>query len=186
MARRPSLSMLILQTAERAARRNCSSEMPTAASILPPNRLIISTYSGMTLEAPCSTMGNPGRRCSISSRISNLRGGGSSPGFTLNLKAPWDVPMEMAKESTPVCSTNSSTSRQFLPASKNLARPPRPPPPPPRHRRRLRRRRRGNSRRHRPKAGKHWGWVGAGSADTGAGEILGPHLTPLPGSIVPI
>ena len=70
MARRPSLSMLILQTAERAALLNCSSEMPTAASIRPPNRLIRSTYSGMTVEAPCSTMGNPDRRRSISSRMS--------------------------------------------------------------------------------------------------------------------
>ena len=36
MARRPSLSILILQTAEAAARRSCSSGMPTASFNLPP------------------------------------------------------------------------------------------------------------------------------------------------------
>ena len=38
--------MLILQTAEVAARRSCSSGMPTASSSLPPYLLIISTYFG--------------------------------------------------------------------------------------------------------------------------------------------
>jgi hypothetical protein len=79
ITRRPSESMLILQTALLAARRSCSSGMPTASSILPPYLLIMSTYSGTTEEAPCSTMGKPGMRFSISSRMSK-RSGGTRPG----------------------------------------------------------------------------------------------------------
>jgi hypothetical protein len=59
-------------------------------------------------------MGKPGNLLSISSKISNLSGGTLSPGFSLNLYAPCDVPMDMARESTPVFSTNSSTSSGFV------------------------------------------------------------------------
>ncbi|CAN3977343.1 Cell division protein ZapA, partial [Dysosmobacter welbionis] len=45
MARRRSESMLILHTALRAALRSCSSGMPTASGILPPNSLTIRTNS---------------------------------------------------------------------------------------------------------------------------------------------
>ena len=36
--------------------------------------------------------------------------GGCSPGLSLNLWAPWEVPIEIARLSAPVFSTNSSTS----------------------------------------------------------------------------
>ena len=45
IARRESESMLILQTADLAALRNCSSGIPIAASSLPPYLLIVSTSS---------------------------------------------------------------------------------------------------------------------------------------------
>ncbi len=83
---------------------------PTAPSIFPPYLFIRSTYSCSTEEAPWRTMGNPGIRRSTSSRMSKRRGGADSPGFTLNLNAPCEVPMEMARLSTPVFFTKSSTS----------------------------------------------------------------------------
>ena len=62
MARRRSESMLILHTAMDEALRSMSSGTPMAPGICPPNSLTIATYSCMTEEAPCSTMGKPGRR----------------------------------------------------------------------------------------------------------------------------
>ena len=78
---------------------------------------MVRTYSWGTDDEPCSTMGKPGMRFSISSRMSKRRGGGTSTPSALrvhcsglNLLAPCDVPMEMASESTPVFFTKSSTS----------------------------------------------------------------------------
>jgi len=52
IARRRSESMLILQTAMEAALRSISSGIPIASGILPPLALMISTYLGITEEAP--------------------------------------------------------------------------------------------------------------------------------------
>ena len=92
-----------------------------ASGILPPWELMMSTYSWVTLLAPCKTIGNPGRRLLTSSRISNLSGGGTkTPSLFLvhcsglNLYAPWEVPMAIAKLSTPVLLTKSSTCSGFV------------------------------------------------------------------------
>ena len=47
-----------------------SSGIPMASESLPPLLLMISTYLGITEDAPCRTIGKFGRRFSISSRIS--------------------------------------------------------------------------------------------------------------------
>ena len=121
MARRPSLSMLILHTADFAAVLSCSSGMPTLSASLPPYSLIIFTYCCGTEDEPWRTIGNPGIFLSISSRMSNLSGGGTRmPSAFLvhcsgvNLYAPWLVPMEMARESTPVLAEKSWTSSGFV------------------------------------------------------------------------
>ena len=98
--------MLILHTAIRAAWRSWSSGTPMASFRAPPLALMSSTYLGVTEDAPWRTMGKPGRRLETSSRMSK-RSWGLVPG--LNLKAPWLVPMAMARLSTPVARTNSST-----------------------------------------------------------------------------
>ena len=69
----------------------------------PPNSLHIFTNSGITVEAPCSTIGVFGILVFTSFKISNLNF--ASP---LNLYAPWLVPIAIAKESHPVLLTNSS------------------------------------------------------------------------------
>ena len=116
IAKRPSESMLILHTAEVAALRNCSSGIPTASFNAPPYLLIIATLSCGTEDDPWRTIGNPGIRLSISSRMSKRNGGGTRIPSALrvhcsglNLFAPWEVPMEIANESTPVFFTKSST-----------------------------------------------------------------------------
>ncbi len=121
IARRPSESMLILHTADLAARRSCSSGMPIASLSLPPWLLMIVTYSCGTDDDPCSTIGNPGICFSICSRMSNRSGGGSSSPASLrvhcsgvNLLAPCDVPIDIASESTPVRVTNSITSSGWV------------------------------------------------------------------------
>ena len=108
--------MLILHTAEVAALRNCSSGIPTASFNAPPYLLIIATLSCGTEDDPWRTIGNPGIRLSISSRMSKRNGGGTRIPSALrvhcsglNLFAPWEVPMEIANESTPVFFTKSST-----------------------------------------------------------------------------
>ena len=62
----------------------------------------ISTNSGITVEAPCNTIGVFGIFSFTCFKISNLNF--ASP---LNLYAPWLVPIAIAKESQPVFSTNS-------------------------------------------------------------------------------
>ena len=106
-----SESILILHTARFAASLNCSSGIPIASGIAPPYSLTILTYSCGTLDAPCKTIGNPGRRLDTSSRISSLNLG-FCPG--LNLYAPCDVPIAIARESTPVLVTKSKTSSGFV------------------------------------------------------------------------
>ena len=54
--------------------------------------------------------GEPGILFSTCSNMSKRRVGGGSPGLTLNLYAPCEVPIEMARLSTPVFFTKSSTS----------------------------------------------------------------------------
>ena len=71
-ARRKSLSMLILHTAIVAAFLNISSGTPCAPGSAPPYELTIFTKSCGTEDAPCNTIGNPGKRLETSSRISNL------------------------------------------------------------------------------------------------------------------
>ncbi len=118
IARRESESMLILQTALFAALRSCSSGIPTAAFNAPPYLLIVSTSSCGTDDEPWSTIGNPGSSFSIAARTSNANGGGTRRpvcGSTVhcsgvNLKAPCEVPIEIANESQPVLVTKSTTS----------------------------------------------------------------------------
>ena len=62
IAKRPSLSMLILHTELLAALRSCSSGIPTESFSFPPYLLIFFTYSCGTEEDPCRTIGNPGSR----------------------------------------------------------------------------------------------------------------------------
>ena len=69
----------------------------------------ISTNSGITVEAPCNTIGVFGIFSLIFAKISNLNF--ASP---LNLYAPWLVPIAIAKESHPVLSTNSFASSGFV------------------------------------------------------------------------
>ena len=69
----------------------------------PPYLLHISTNSGITVDAPCNTIGVLGILSLISFKMSNLNF--ASP---LNLYAPWLVPIAIAKESHPVLLTNSS------------------------------------------------------------------------------
>ena len=118
IARRESESMLILQTALLAALRSCSSGIPTAALSAPPNLLIVSTSSWGTEDEPWRTMGKPGSCSSIAARTSNARGGGTRRPVCgssvhcsgVNLKAPCEVPIEIASESQPVFVTKSTTS----------------------------------------------------------------------------
>ena len=70
--------------------------------MLPPLLLHSSTNSGITVEAPCKTIGVFGISSFTLCKISNLNF--ASP---LNLYAPWLVPIAMASESHPVLSTNS-------------------------------------------------------------------------------
>ena len=121
IARRPSESTLILQTADAAAFLSCSSGIPTLSASFPPYWLMIFTYSCGTEDDPWRTIGNPGILLSISSRISKRSGGGTrTPSAFLvhcaavNLYAPWLVPMEIASESTPVRFEKSSTSSGFV------------------------------------------------------------------------
>ena len=79
-----------------------SSGTPFAPGMFPPYLLHISTNSGITVEAPCSTIGVFGINSLTFAKISNLNL--ASP---LNLYAPWLVPIAIAKESQPVLSTNS-------------------------------------------------------------------------------
>ena len=76
---------------------------PWAPGMSPPYSLHLATNSGRTEEAPCKTIGKLGRRSPTFLRRSKSRYG--SP---LNLYAPWEVPIAIAKESTPVSSTNSA------------------------------------------------------------------------------
>ena len=107
----PSVSTFILATADLAAFLNSESGIPIASLTSPPNSFIIVVYCWGTADEPCNTIGNPGILLSISSNISSLNLG-SSPG--LNLWAPWEVPIAIANESTPVFVTNSSTSSGFV------------------------------------------------------------------------
>ena len=100
----PSESIFILHTADLEASLNCSSGIPIASSIFPPYWFIIATSLGSTDDEPCRTIGNPGIFSSISLSISSLIFG-SIPG--LNLKAPCDVPIDIARLSTPVLLTKS-------------------------------------------------------------------------------
>ena len=70
IARRRSVSMLILQTPDWLARRSISSGTPWAPLIFPPNSLHLATNSGRTVEAPWSTRGKFGSRRVIVSRRS--------------------------------------------------------------------------------------------------------------------
>ena len=97
-----SVSTLILDTPEILAVCNISSGTPFVPGISPPYLLHVSTSSGITVDAPCSTIGVFGILSFISFKISNLNL--ASP---LNLYAPWLVPIAIAKESQPVLSTNS-------------------------------------------------------------------------------
>ena len=121
IARRPSESMLILQTADFAALRSCSSGIPTESGIFPPYCSIIFTYSTGTDEEPWRTIGNPGSFFSMASRTSNASGGGirTPSGVRLhcagvNLQRPCEVPMEIARESQPVLEVKSITSSGFV------------------------------------------------------------------------
>ena len=67
---------MILQTADFAALRSCSSGIPTESDNFPPYFSISFTYSTGTEDDPCRTIGYPGSFFSISSRISNASGGG--------------------------------------------------------------------------------------------------------------
>ena len=75
-------STLILQTAILAASRSISSGMPIASGICPPYWLTICTNSGITEDAPWSTIGKPGRRFATSCRMSR-RSFGFWPGLNL-------------------------------------------------------------------------------------------------------
>ena len=122
IAKRKSESMLILQTANLAACLSCCSGTPTASTNLPPFSLMILTYSWLTEDEPCKTIGNPGSLLLTSSKMSNLNGGGNKIPVSgslvhcsgLNLYAPWLVPIAIANESQPVLRTNSSTSSGFV------------------------------------------------------------------------
>ncbi|OAV63663.1 hypothetical protein Barb6_03622 [Bacteroidales bacterium Barb6] len=95
IARRLSESILILQTAEAAALRSCSSGIPIASFRAPPYLLMVATSSCGTDDAPCSTIGKPGIFLSTSSRMSKRKGGGTKLPFAsrvhcagVNLLAP--------------------------------------------------------------------------------------------------
>ena len=85
IARRPSLSILILQTADPAALLNWSSDMP-AVFHFPPYLFISSTISCGTDEAPCKTIGNGIRLRTL--REYRTAEEGLFASATLNLKAP--------------------------------------------------------------------------------------------------
>ena len=118
IARRESESMLILQTALSEALRSCSSGIPTAAFKAPPYLLIVSTSSCGTDDEPWSTIGKPGSCSSIAANTSNAYAGGRRRPVSgsrvhcsgVNLKAPCEVPIEIASESQPVFVTKSTTS----------------------------------------------------------------------------
>ena len=121
IAKRPSESMLIFDTADFAAFLSCSSGIPTESDSFPPYFSTSLTYSIGTEEEPCNTIGNPGNSFSISSRMSNASGGGTKIPSALrvhcsglNLQRPWLVPIEIASESTPVFETKSLTSSGFV------------------------------------------------------------------------
>ena len=101
--------MFILQTAIEDAFLNISTGTPLAPAIFPPNSLHVATAFWSTADAPWRTIGKPGNLLWISSSISNLNL--ASP---LNLKAPWEVPIAIANESTPVLSTNSTASAGWV------------------------------------------------------------------------
>ena len=112
---------MILQTADLAAFLSCSSGIPTESGIFPPYCSIIFTYSWGTEEEPWSTIGKPGIFFSIASSTSKANGGGfktpSGPRVHcsgVNLHRPWDVPIEIARESHPVLVTKSTTSSGFV------------------------------------------------------------------------
>ena len=78
-----SVSTFIFDTPLMLASLNISSGTPFAPGIFPPYLLQISTNSGITVDAPCNTIGVCGIFSFISFRISNLNL--ASP---LNLYAP--------------------------------------------------------------------------------------------------
>ena len=96
------MSTFIFDTPDILASCKISSGTPFAPGISPPNLLHVSTSSGITVEAPCKTIGVFGIFSFTCFNISILNF--ASP---LNLYAPWLVPIAIAKESHPVLSTNS-------------------------------------------------------------------------------
>ena len=69
-ANRRSVSILILQMAEAAARRSRLRARRRLPRYIPPCALTAATASCGTLDAPCSTSGTPGRRAAMASRRS--------------------------------------------------------------------------------------------------------------------
>ena len=108
--RRKSLSTFILQIFISVARRSCCVAMPRAFDMWPPNLFIVVIRCVGMLDAPCRTSGKFGMRLAMSDNISNL----SSSSSDLRLWAPWLVPIDMAKESMPVCVTNFSASEGLV------------------------------------------------------------------------
>ena len=102
MASLRSVSTFIFETPEIDASCNISSGTPFAPGISAPYSLHCATSSGITVEAPCNTIGVFGILSFIFFKISNL-----SFASPLNLYAPWLVPIAIAKLSTPVAATKS-------------------------------------------------------------------------------
>ena len=88
-----SVSTFIFDTPFKLASCSISSGTPFAPGISAPYLLHISTNSGITVDAPCNTIGVFGINSLIFFRISNLNF--ASP---LNLYAPWLVPIAIASE----------------------------------------------------------------------------------------
>ena len=86
-----SVSTFIFDTPEIDAVWSISSGTPFAPGISAPYLLHCSTSSGITVDAPCNTIGVFGILCLICSNISNLYF--ASP---FNLYAPWLVPIAIA------------------------------------------------------------------------------------------
>ena len=103
IAKRKSVSTFIFDTPDLLAWCSIMSGTPFAPGISPPYLLHFSTSSGITVDAPCNTIGVFGIRVFTSFNMSNL-----SLASPLNFYAPWLVPIAIAKESQPVLLTNSS------------------------------------------------------------------------------